>query len=1287
DWAAKDPSNAFITGLSTIVGGYTQSTPSVLAGNADVSAGINTTLTANTAITSLRFNENQSTTISLGSNTLSTGGILVTAAVGHAPSIISGGALQGPAFQDLVIIQNNLSNELTITSTISDNGASRSALTKAGPGALTLAGASTYSLGTFLNAGQINLNNASAIGFGPFTFEGGNIDNTSGGPITLVTRNSFNWNQDFTFVGSNDLNLGVGPVTLNGNRTVTVTGGTFTVGGAISGQGLTLSKAGPGVLSLTNAETVSGLNVNGGTVSSSGVAGSRGVLGALNSIAINSGGTVQFTSDNALTGTSGATQIAVSAGGTLAEANNATAHIAGGLNLLGGALVSSPAPGGNAAIFGTFLLDKGLAAGGVSATSTISAQDLALTQPGGTTFTVFSGASNGIDLNVTGTFFHASGSPDTGLIKAGSGVMRLSGTNTYTGPTVVSTGTLALSGSGSLTSPSITVSPGAELDVSTLGSGMFTLLAGQSLSAGRSSTPGTDINGNLATGAGSLIAGGNGAAGTLTINGNLTLNGGTVNLDLGNNTTIGSGQNDLIDTGNLSLNASTALAIKSLPGSQLASGTYTLIGYSGSVSGALSNVNATVNSAPLNSTRTTYLLGESGSSNAAITLTVSNPSSASLTWAGDGVSNVWNVKGASNFKNGGGSDVFYNLDSVTFDDSGSGTPAVTLSGNLAPLAVTVSDATTAYTFGGTGSIVGSASLTKSGAAALTLATSNAYTGGTVLNAGQLNINSASAIGTGLLTISGGTIDNTSGAPIALTTNNTQSWLGNFAFGGSNSLDLGGGAVTMGASRTVTVNGAGVLTVDGAISGSGSLTKAGSGSLTLNGQNTYSGGTVVSGGTLTLGAGGQNGAILGNLTINSGATVNASTNWSLGFGNGLGSGNVVKNLTINGGALNFYGAPASGGITAASISLSGGSITGTSFDIGNDDAGGYSPVFNINAGSTTSVISSGFRIRMAAGDQLNFSVTHTTLPSDNLLISGPITSDAATPVSFSGGGTTELSGANTYTGNTLVNVSKLILSGSSMSATTVENTGALVVSGSLSGSITTGGVGRSTIEVQTGGLLSGPLVSVVGSNLQVDTGGTVSGLVAANSGLVTGNGRFTGGVSLVSGSTLAPGQNGPGSLAISGNLSLTGGSGSTLALDLDGIFPGTQYDQLVCSGGTVDLGGSLQLTLGYTPTPGDVFYMILNSGGSAVDGVFSNGIDQGNGTALIFATGTPEEFLVSYTANASVGGIAGFAPGQGDDVALLALGPLPEPTSMTFILGTAGVFAGLGRFRRQEKQKK
>ncbi len=69
---------------------------------------------------------------------------------------------------------------------------------------------------------------------------------------------------------------------------------------------------------------------------------------------------------------------------------------------------------------------------------------------------------------------------------------------------------------------------------------------------------------------------------------------------------------------------------------------------------------------------------------------------------------------------------------------------------------------------------GTTALTRSGTGALTLGSTNTYSGATSLTAGTLNINNGSALGNSVFTITGGTIDNTSGSLVTLN-NNVQNW--------------------------------------------------------------------------------------------------------------------------------------------------------------------------------------------------------------------------------------------------------------------------------------------------------------------------------------------------------------------------------------------------------------------------------------------------------------------------------------------------------------------------------
>jgi autotransporter-associated beta strand protein len=194
-------------------------------------------------------------------------------------------------------------------------------------------------------------------------------------------------------------------------------------------------------------------------------------------------------------------------------------------------------------------------------------------------------------------------------------------------------------------------------------------------------------------------------------------------------------------------------------------------------------------------------------------------------------------------------------------------------------------------------VTGAFALTKSGAGILTLSGSNSFSGGLTLSGAtagsQLNLNSTNALGTGTFTINSGDnamMDNTSGSVLTLLANNPQSWVNNFTFAGSSDLNFGSGAVSMAASRTVTVN-SNNLTVGGVISGSGfSLTKAGAGTLTLTAGNTYTGGTTISAGALlmtnpaALGTGGVTFSGTGNAMLDI-ATDGSDTAYAVSAGSG------------------------------------------------------------------------------------------------------------------------------------------------------------------------------------------------------------------------------------------------------------------------------------------------------------------------------------------------------------------------------------------------------------------
>ena len=271
-----------------------------------------------------------------------------------------------------------------------------------------------------------------------------------------------------------------------------------------------------------------------------------------------------------------------------------------------------------------------------------------------------------------------------------TGKQILTGANSYTGATTINGGTLALSGSGTLATPSISIESGATFDVSA--QTPPTLAANQNLLGTGS------VKGNLTTVATTAIyPGTDGTAGTLTFNNNLTLNaGGNLAFDLSNNpNTVGGGVNDLLQVnGSLILNGTNIVTVSG----SLTNGVYTLVNCTSITGGDASYFQI---AGALNGTRRQLVFSNSV---AGVQLVVSGADPANLVWSGDGAANVWNVNGAANWNSG--AEKFYNVDSVTFDDTGSASPVVNLVGTLLPSAVTVNNSSQDYTFAGSGSISG-----------------------------------------------------------------------------------------------------------------------------------------------------------------------------------------------------------------------------------------------------------------------------------------------------------------------------------------------------------------------------------------------------------------------------------------------------------------------------------------------------------------------------------------------------------------------------------------------------
>ena len=422
-------------------------------------------------------------------------------------------------------------------------------------------------------------------------------------------------------------------------------------------------------------------------------------------------------------------------------------------------------------------------------------------------------------LNSTSTFngtVNASGNGGMSLEKVGTGIQTFTGpfinfNNAGAGAIRVSEGTLDLAFADPNTpfiqqdpngsEISINVMSGATLDVSNsantfqlqdnqklIGSG--TIVSGTGLDlAGGSLRPGdTDPGTSWGTPSNTSQT----AVGTITVTGDLEVSGGTLVYDYGADPNT----SDLVDasgTVTLTSGSVTGVAIDGLP---TAGQTYTVM-TAASFSGAATNL-------------TLDLPGRAPDPSLFITggtqLQFTTPTAVShdLTWTGSADPNAgWDIETTANWYNNttASADTYYEGDNVTFDVTGAANPVVTINGSVNPNSVTV-DSPTPYIFDG-GTIDGGASLTKSGTGKLSLETNNSYTGGTTINAGIVDIRDAGSVGSGTVTLNGS---------------------GEFHVGASSGNNLDNDFVINGGSTVIANNASGSqsLRLFGNLSGSGSV---------------------------------------------------------------------------------------------------------------------------------------------------------------------------------------------------------------------------------------------------------------------------------------------------------------------------------------------------------------------------------------------------------------------------------------------------------------------------------
>ncbi|KRE84819.1 hypothetical protein ASG75_13125 [Rhodanobacter sp. Soil772] len=738
-------------------------------------------------------------------------------------------------------------------------------LIKGGSGTLVLAGTDSYTDGTTINDGTLQLGNGGTTGsitgdvadnaFLVFdrsdnvTFNGavsgtGSLTQAGAGALILTGANTYTGG---TTISHGTLQLGNGGTTGSITGNVTDNGSLVfdrsddvTFNGIVSGSG-SLKQAGAGALILT------GTNIyTGGTTISSGALqlqlGNGGTTGSITGDVADNGSLV-FDRSNDITFNG-----IVSSSGSLKQAGTGTLILAGANTYTGGTTISS----------GTLQLGNGGTTGSITGNVTDNGS-LVFNRSDDVTF-------NGI--------VSSSGS----LKQAGTDTLILAGANTYTGGTTISNGTLQLGNSG--TTGSITG------DVTDNGSLVF------------NRSDDVTFNGTI-SGSGSLEQVGKG---TLTLTGNNTYTGGTRisngTLQLGSYGMIGSITGDVVDNGSLVFNRSddvTFNGIVSGNGSLVQTGVGTL-----TLTGANTYAGGTTISS---GTGTSALQLGNGGTTGSITGDVTDNGSLVFDRSDDVTFNGI-VSGTGSLEQAGkgtltltGTNTYIGGTTISAGAlrlGNGGTTGWIVSQYMMDNGSLMFDRSDDVIFNGI--VYGSGSLQQAGKGTLILTDANQYTSGTTISTGTLQLGNGGTTGSiiGDVTdnsalvfdhsddvafsgmISGsGSLEQAGKSILMLTGTNTYTGSTTVSSG---MLLIGNGGITGSITGNVTDNAALIfdrsdtLTFSGVVSGSGSLEQLGTGTLILTGDSTYSGGTAIdrdttNESTLQLGDGGTSGSIAGDVSDN------------------------------------------------------------------------------------------------------------------------------------------------------------------------------------------------------------------------------------------------------------------------------------------------------------------------------------------------------------------------------------------------------------------------------------
>jgi autotransporter-associated beta strand protein len=1029
------------------------------------------------------------------------------------------------------------------------------AFTKTGSGTLTLTSSNSYSGNTTIDAGgTLEIANAAALPSGvgkgnvivngaldldaSLTINGlsgsGAVSTDTAGSVTLTAGGN---DQSSTFDGSLRNGAGTVGLTKTGTGTLTLSGSntysgatTINAGTLAMGSATGLSANSTLTINATGTLDVNGFNVtmdgllgtgtinNNGTANATLTAGAAGNSTSFGGVIADGSKTLSLTKSGSgtltLTGINSYSGTTTIADGTLSVANPGT-----GGNL---GTASTPIVLGDATHKGTLVYTSSAdlsytrgftvnAGGGemdvTAAGKTLTLQTGEIVTAG--TFTV-GGAGNAIVQSLI--------SGSGGLTKTNTGSMVLVAANTYAGDTTIAVGTLQLGNVAAIPSGTgkgnLAIASGATLDVYNLsptvnglsGAGTVTNSLGSpvTFTVGDNDAS-SDFGGVLQDGSGTLSltkigSGTQTLSGANTYSGDTTVSTGT--LRIGHAAALPSG----VGKGNVAVAGAGILDLNDFD--------ITLNGLSGA--GLITNhAGASMLTAGANNQTSAFAgniqdgtgtIGLTKTGAGTLTLSGSNTFSGATTIA-QGTLSMGSDTGLSphstlTVDNAGALDL--NGHTIAIDGL-AGTGSIT-NNSATPVTLTTGASGGSGTFGGTlDDGTGVIALVKTGAGTVTLTHVNSYSGGTTVTGGLLAITSYGALGAipaaptpGNLVINGGGISATNTFEINA---NRGIAVGPAAGSGSGILDAA-------LNQTLTYNG--IIANNG--SGTGGLEKTGLGTVTLGGINTYSGDTTISAGAMQIGnaLAVPSGAGKGNLILAAGGTVDLN-NTSITV-NGLSGTGTVSNTktglaTLTAGANHqsstFDGLLEDGNGTTALLKTGTGilTLTGTNTYTGTTtiEQGTLSISQDVNLGTALLTATPGSLVINA---DATLAATDTfTLNANRGIAVGPagagIIDVAPTKTLTYGGSIANNGGAG---GFTKTGTGTLVLSGtSSYTGTTTVEAGVLTVNGSIAG--------------------SGATV--------VKTGATLTGIGTTGAMTVDSNG------------TLSPGNNGIGTLGVSGLLTLTG----------------------------------------------------------------------------------------------------------------------------------------------------